>query len=71
MLLPWPDLQDIAHGPWHFGDFRNILIPNIGEDQEKVSPSERGAPGYVPYGKSGPCYCVTFIKRFDAELQSK
>ena len=49
MLLPWPDLQDIARGPWHFGDFRNILRPNIGEDREKVSPSERGAPGYVPY----------------------
>ena len=22
-------------GPWHFGDFRNIFLPNIGEDQKK------------------------------------
>ena len=21
--------------PWHFGDFRNIFLPNIGEDQKK------------------------------------
>ena len=23
-------------GPWHFGNFRNIFRPNIGEDQTKV-----------------------------------
>ena len=22
-------------GPWHFGDFRKIFLPNIGEDQKK------------------------------------
>ena len=22
-------------GPWHFGDFLNIFLPNIGEDQKK------------------------------------
>ena len=22
-------------GPWHFGDFRNNFLPNIGEDQKK------------------------------------
>ena len=22
-------------GSWHFGDFRKILLPNIGEDQKK------------------------------------
>ena len=22
-------------GPWHFGDFRNIFLPNIREDQKK------------------------------------
>ena len=22
-------------GPWHFGNFRNIFLPNIGEDQKK------------------------------------
>ena len=31
----------IAQDPWYFGDFYNVLLPNIGEDQEKVLPSER------------------------------
>ena len=31
-----------ARGPWYFGDFCNIFLPNTGEDQEKVLPSERG-----------------------------
>ena len=31
----------------------------------KVLPSERGSPGTEPYGKSGPGYCITFIKRLD------
>ena len=25
----------IALGPWHFADFCNIFLPNIGEDQKK------------------------------------
>ena len=25
----------IALGPWRFGDFLNIFLPNIGEDQKK------------------------------------
>ena len=33
MLLPGRIY--FALGPWHFGDFRNIFLPNIGEDQEK------------------------------------
>ena len=33
----------IALGSWYFGDFRNIFLPNIGEDQKKVLPSERRA----------------------------
>ena len=45
--------------------FSNIFLPNIGEDQKKVLPSERGAPRTLPYGKSGPGYFVTFIKRLD------
>ena len=32
----------IARGPWYFGDFRSIFLPNIGEDLEKFVPSERG-----------------------------
>ena len=34
MLLPgW---IYIALGPWHFGDFRNIFLPNLGDGQKKV-----------------------------------
>ena len=40
MLLPGRIY--IALGPWHFGDFRKIFLPNI-EDKKKVSPSEREA----------------------------
>ena len=41
MLLPgW---IYIALGPWHFGDFRNIFLPNIGEDHKKGLRFERWA----------------------------
>ena len=33
MLLPGRIY--IALSPWHFRDFRNIFLPNIGEDQKK------------------------------------
>ena len=33
MLLPGRIY--FALGPWHFRDFRNIFLPNIGEDQKK------------------------------------
>ena len=33
MLLPGRIY--IALGPWHFGDFRNILLPNVREDHKK------------------------------------
>ena len=32
----------IALGPWHFGDFCNIFLPNIGEDQKNLTISARG-----------------------------
>ena len=32
----------IALGPWHYGDFRNIFLPNIVEDQKKSSIWARG-----------------------------
>ena len=70
MLLPGRIY--IARDHWHFGDFRNIFLPNIGEDQKKVSPAEHGDPssGIVPYyGKSGPGYCITFMKRLDEGLK--
>ena len=33
MLLPGRIY--FALGPWHFEDFRNIFLPNVGEDQKK------------------------------------
>ena len=33
MLLPGRIY--FALGPWHFGDFSNNFLPNIGEDQKK------------------------------------
>ena len=40
--MSFPGRIYIVRGPWYLGDFRNIILPNIGEDQEKVLPSERG-----------------------------
>ena len=42
MLLPGRIY--IALGPWHFGDFRNIFLPNRGEDQKSRTISARRAP---------------------------
>ena len=66
MLLPGPDLHRV--GPLALWDFCNILLPNTGEDQKKVLPSKRGAPGTVPYVKSVPGYCITFMKKLDEDL---
>ena len=45
----------IALGPWHFGDFRNIFLPNVGEDYKKSEDLCAGPlAGTAPYfGKSG------------------
>ena len=45
----------IALGPWHFGDIRNIFLPNIGEDQKKAYDFNSGplADTVSYYGKSG------------------
>ena len=67
MLLIGTDY--IASGRWYFGNFHKIFLPNIGEDQKKVSPSESGAPGTMPYGKSAPGYCIMFIKRLHEGLR--
>ena len=54
MLLPGRIY--IALGPWHFGDFRNIFLSNMGEDQKKSynlsAGPQAGTASY--YGKSGP-----------------
>ena len=46
----------IALGPWHFGDFCNIFLPSIGEDQKKSNDLSAGplADTAPYYGKSGP-----------------
>ena len=53
MLLP--DWIDIALGPWHFGDFRYIFLPNVGEDHKKSQDLSAGPlADTAPYcGKSG------------------
>ena len=53
MLLPGRIY--IALGPLHFGDFRNIFLPNIGEDQNSYDFSLGPLAGTASYyGKSGP-----------------
>ena len=54
MLLPgW---IYIALGLWHFGDFCDMFLPNIGEDQKKSYDFSSGplAGTALYYGKSGP-----------------
>ena len=54
MLLPGRTY--IALGPWNFADFRNIFLPNIGEDQKKSYHLSAGplAETASYYGKFGP-----------------
>ena len=56
LTLLLPGQIYIALGLWHFGDFRNIFLPNIGEDQKKSYDWSAGPlAGTAPYyGKSGP-----------------
>ena len=69
MLLPGRIY--IALGPWHFGDFRNIFLPNIGENQKKSHDFSSGplAGTASYYGKSGPDSCITFTKSLDVGLR--
>ena len=54
MLLPGRIY--IVLGPWHVEDFRNISLPNIGEDQKNFYDFSAGplAGTAQYYGKSGP-----------------
>ena len=54
MLLP--GRTHIALGLWHLGDFCNIFLPNIDEDQKKSYDFSAGPlADTVPYyNKSGP-----------------
>ena len=42
MLLPGRIY--ILRGPWYFGVYRNIFLPNLGEDQKNSHHSSAGAP---------------------------
>ena len=66
LLCYCPGRIYIARGPWHFGDFlQHLPAKHKGRPKIKVLPSERRAPGTVPYGKSRPGYCITFLERLD------
>ena len=54
MLLP--SRIYIALGPWHFGNYRNIFLPNTNEDQKKSYDLNAGpqAGTALYYGKSSP-----------------
>ena len=54
--MPLPGRIYIVPGPWQFGDFCNIFLPSIGEDQKKSYDLTEGPlAGTAPYyGQSGP-----------------
>ena len=59
------DRIHIALSPWHVGDFCNIFLPNIGEDQKKSYDLSAGPlAGTASYnGKFGPwMYSQIFCK---------
>ena len=60
----------IAQGSRHLGDFCNIFLPNINEDQKKTYYLRAGpqGPGTKPYGKYGAGYCIKLIKSLDEGL---
>ena len=57
--------------PLAFGDFCDIFLPDIGKGQKKILPFEHGAPAdtVLASGKSGPGFCITFIKRLNEGLR--
>ena len=57
----------LREGPWHFGNFRKILLPKKVKTKKSLT-SERRAPGTVSHGKSGPGSCITFLERFEEGL---
>ena len=53
-------------------DFRNIFLPNTGEDPKKKSYLSAGPLALCPNGKSvSGYYCITLIKRFDNNFKEK
>ena len=58
----------IAQGPWHLGNFCNIFLSNINEDQKKPTILGQG-PGTKPYDKYGAGCFIKFIKSLDEGLR--
>ena len=60
-------------GPQALGDFHNIFLPILGEDQKTSNHLSAGllAGTVLYYGKSGSDYCITFIKRLDEGLRQQ
>ena len=54
--------------PVTWGIIATPFLPSIVEDEKKVLPFDRGAPGTVPYGKSGLGYCIMFLKKLNEDL---
>ena len=57
--------------PRHSGDFRNIFLPNTGEDQKKVLPTERRACGLCnrPMVNTAEVIALRSRKRLDEGLR--
>ena len=51
-----------------FWGFLQHLQPNISEEQKSLTIYARGT-STVLFGKFGPGYCITFIKRLDEGLR--
>ena len=52
----------IGRSPWYSGDFCNIFLPNIGEDQENVLPSEHSALGLSHMVNPAPVIALQLLK---------
>ena len=60
----------IARGPWHFGDFCNIFLLNVSEDQKKSYYLSAG-PWHCAVWHKGASYCIMFIKSLDEGLRKQ
>ena len=69
MLMPEAELH--CTGPRHFGDFCNIFLANIREDQKNSHHLSASSLHGTAYTKSGPRDCLTFTKKLDESLREQ
>ena len=69
MVPPITLANHVIAGPLALWGFLQQLPAKYRLRPKKVLPSERGATGTLPYGKSGLGYCITFIKKLDEDLR--